>query len=509
MVDRKGRNGMIKEFFQQFLNRNLKGNPQNTFRVTTPSDSPEDDYSTADRKTAVATARRMVEESPLVSTIVRVRSDYVVGPEFKLVMNTGNKVFDREVEALWAREKDTLDVRNVRSWGQLLRCWHDRCMIDGDVGVWMIDGGVHEGVQVCYVQTIEGDRIRRNPNDANDTGITLDRFGRATKYYVGKRSSKIGKTESSSQPPKSTPVPANRFIHHANFPQNRAERVRGVSELMSIFTMIGQIDQMITAMMDKVKNEAFIGLKFKFLPNPGKSVFGASDTTRTSVDGKKRRHVKMVRGMNLNLTPGEDAEALESKSPPGQWNEFLRSMIRQVGIRVGLPLELLTLDFSNTNYTGGRTIIELSRKRFQVVQNDLGRVGSRVFQWWLSKKVKSNEISVPEDLLTTFWKHSWVMQRWPFMDPQKEANALAKLIDYQLITRTDVLAERAGVDLQEHLAKLKDEREAFEEAGVPLTMGQAGYVMDGVDAEPVTPSNPPGEEDEEDDDEEDDGDGGD
>ena len=464
--------GKLIKGFKAFKNDNLKSTRKRPTGSTVPS-TPERDMTQMDRREAMAKARQRVEESPIVSGIIQRLADNVVGTGFRLIMTTGNEEFDKTVQDRWNMAKDHLDIRGIRTWGGLCQMWYARRKIDGDVGVNMVDGGEFDGMMKSFLQTMEGDRIYKDLTDSKDTGIDFNAAGRPLRYYIGPRQ-QIGDPFPAQQDIKAVKsFPARNFILYASYLGHRAERARGVSELLENMNTITDLEQIMDAVLQKVKNESFMGLKFQIAPGPDGSIFGQAESTKNSEDGKRRRHVKLVPGLNVTADKGEEVDVIESKSPNGQFMPFIRFLLRYMGTRWGLPLELMLCDFSDTNYSGGRALIQCAKKRFQVEQHELGAVCSRIFQWWLAREIKHNGLKVP-DGVTTAWSHQWGYPGWPYLDPSKEIKAYAEAIANGLTSRQAVLAEVGDMNIEDVAAQLGKEEKLFEEAGATITIGQPG-----------------------------------
>ena len=453
--------------YKQALNRNLRNNRKRARAASTP-DYPERDYSRLDREQAIALARKKIEESPIAYAISQSLADNVVGQGLNLQMLTGDKEWDSQIEEAWDREKDKLDLRKVRRWDNLLRMWYSRKDIDGDVGLVLVDGGVNEdGTVNSYVQTIEAERIRKN-QAGQDSGIEFDKFGVPKRYFVRKRNeiTKEGQIIPNREP--GIKIAAKNFIHYAHFPQERAERQRGVSKYLQVFNLLEDLDKVIENMVLKVENESFIGLKFNMEAAPDGSLFGKNiEQIKQAEDGKRRKHVRMVPGMNIRTDPGEDVDMLESKNPNSEWIPFVRFLLRKIGVNFGVPLELLFLDFKDTNFSGARGLLELTKKRFKIEQDSLCWVASRVFGWWLSRKIKVEGLKVPASIEGMQQKHIWNKSGWPYLDPLKEANAFGKLLELGVTTRGRIISETSDSDFETIARERAREQDILDEINPP------------------------------------------
>jgi capsid protein len=472
----------IKSFVQGamgFRNRNLQLTTQRPGGASIP-DIPERDMTTTDRLTAMAKARQCIEENPLTTGMIVTGVDNVVGTGYNLRMLTEDKDYNNEVERRFqeASASKQLDVRGKRTWGELQKMWWVRRAIDGDVGVIKKIGLSDDGRALSQAQTIEADRIRKNgAMMIDDVGIDFDAFGKALTYYAAPRVK--GSLDVEGTIADGKPVPAEQFIFYDYDVTERTERKRGVTMLLQDFNLLKDFEQILNAMLQKVKNESFMGLEFRMEASPSGSLFGDSEVEATSPDGKQRKHVKMVNGVNIRTQPGESVNVLGTKSPHGDWINFIRLVFRLAGSPLALPLEMFLLDFNDTNFSGGRAIIEIAKRHFRIEQKCLEAPSNDFFNWWLENEIKFNGLVVPASLQTTWASHKWGKPGWPYLDPKKDVEAQALQIANGLTTRQRILDETTGEDWETDVAAgLARENEILKDLGISIAVGQPGNTIE-------------------------------
>ena len=458
--------------FAYYVNKNLRASRLRRAGWSTP-DIAERDLSRIDREKAMSLARQKVEESAITMAMVSGVTDGIVGNGFRLSMRTTDHDFNTLVEKRWEIDKNKLDVRQIRSWGKLNRMWHMRRLVDGDIGL------LRHELELNYrVQTIEAERIRkRYSSDNDDHGVDYDsKTGAPITYYIGPRITRTD--DAANRMAEGKPYPAERFKLYANFPGERAEQMRGVSMLTQNLSLFEDVEQIIENMVQKVKNTSFIGLKFKTNKGEGGASLPHEESKTDTEDGKKRRHVPMVAGMNLDLDEDEDASVLESNSPNTEFLPFLRFLIRILGAPFGFPLEMLLLDFTGLTFSGGRAMMELAKKRFRAEQDELAGVCSWVAMGWLETEIDQKRIAVPKELLAdnTYKTHRWGRPPWPYISPVDEINSYGMALDRNFTTLDAILDDVSEYDLDDIIAQRKYEKEQLEAAGLPFVTGQGVVV---------------------------------
>lgn len=455
-----------------YLNENLKNTRKRKLGWTDPGKA-ERDLTSRDRRSAMAMARQKVEESPLAAAIINARLDNIVGSGFKLMMRTGDNAWDTEVENWWMIEKNKLDIRGTRPWAELLRCWQARHDIDGDVGILLV-ADVFENMPQSWTQTIEADRIAQNVMDLGDTGVEFDRYGMPKAFYVLPFDPQEKSPIDSQRNVKAVRYTADNFILYMNDLSYRANRARGVSTFLQVFNLMKDHEEILDGIVQKVKNEAFIGLQFRMDANEDGNLFGNAQRTATAENGYDYSKVKIVPGMNLVMGEGESVEVLESKSPHAEFDAFEKKLISRIAMPFGFSYELITGDFSAMNDRTARVQLKQFEKRIRREQSQLGAVASRIFQWALSRAVKGGVITPPAKA-ASWWTHSWGRPGFPYINPTQEAQANVLLLEKGLTSRTKILSEQGDDDFEGLMSELEYENQVISERGItiPLVNGQS------------------------------------
>jgi len=465
-----------------YTNKNLESSPARKTGWTIPGPA-ERDLTNFDRRTAMAQARQLVEESPVAQVVLNAHLDFCVGEELYLSMRTADRAFNDDVEKRWEEAKDTLDIRELRRWGKLVRMWQARHKVDGDLGLLLVDGGERlGGGRASFVQSVEADRIWREQNKADDCGIEYDDHMRAVKYFIGPHLfSMANKSGGFDARRKSKPVDAQYFIFYPNFPQERAERKRGVSAFMVLLNLLKDIEETEDGMSQKIKNAAFIALLFRQLQatTEGSLLGGLGEEDLAdelaAIDDEKPRYVALKSGTNIHAEDGQTVEILESKSPSSEYMNYLRHRLRLAGLPLGLPLEFVLLDSTSANFPGLMMAGQAMRRRMKPMQADLRNLCTRVFKWWLAREVEFNGLKVPKAIAGQFSRHRWIIPSGCLIDPKKETDAWATKIEKRLATRQRAIEEVGeGDDFEAIIDEISDEETYMDGKGVSYQVGDPG-----------------------------------
>lgn len=437
-----------------FQNENLKYTRKRTLGVVTPGKA-ERDMPSGDRRRAMAMARQRVEESPLYQAIVNARVNNIVGREYRLLMRSGDSGWDSEVENWWHLEKDRLDIRGMRTWGQLLRCWQARHDIDGDVGVALV-ADEYEGNLLSYVQGFEAEHIVKNPNDGTDNGVEFDQYGMPIRYWIT--------TDLENKDVRPISFPRENFCMLINDNTYRLNRARGISMFLQIFNLGQDYVDLLDAIVQKCKNEAVIGLKFYMEGNEDGNLFGSTQTTKTAENGMDYSQVKLLPGMNIVLGEGENVDVLESKSPHAEFDAFEKKLISRMVMPFGLSYEIITGDYSAMNDRTARVQLKQFEKQIRPEQAKLGYVASKIFRWALSRAVKGGVLTPPN--MSTWFDHSWGKPGFPYINPLQEAQANVLLLENGLTSRTKILSEQGDDDFEGLMSERQYENQVLANMGM-------------------------------------------
>ena len=423
-----------------------------------------------DREQAMAEARSQVENNPFVSGLVQCSVDNIVRTGFRLVMNTKDKVWNKENEAAWAEKCDFLDCRNIRPFWKLQRSWQYRKMVDGDVGVY--HNNVDVGTDEFFIQTIEADRIRSKKFDYLDQGVEFDDLGMPLRYWIGPRpKDQLDVRRALAQ---GSPVSADDFFLYAHYPTERVDQLRGVSMLLPMFNTLKDIKEGMNAMLQKLKVSAFFALKTITKTGPTGLDWNGTETVKTNEDGKSRKTRSIVPGTIADLAAGEDIAEIESNSPNPEFEKFIRFTVRYACVQLGVPLEFALLDVGALNYSSMLAVREMAKRRFICEQQSLMVPSSKVFKSWQANMVENDELKPPKSLKTNFHSHRWLTPPWPSLDSQKDYQAYGLALGFGLTTIKDILAESSTNTFEELVAQRAEEIKVLAAAGIPTTIGMPG-----------------------------------
>lgn len=406
-------------------------------------------------------ARKADRDNPIANGLLNRDTDNTIGDGMTLQMQTDSVEFNREAEELFYSRAEYLDIRQRFCFGDLQRQWY-RCMRrDGDVAVLLVDRGGKS-----RLQTVTGEMIT-SPNGSTQTildGMELDDVGRTVAYHILNQT-ELGKRTFSR-------VASNDCLYLSRdlFPQ----QVRGVSVFASIFPLLDQLDGYVDAVVIAARMAAVFGLIFKEA-NPSGAFQGLPTIAN---NGSTQRAITIQNGMVKYIGQADDVVQVQANQPMQQTPDFIRAIMRLIGLAFDMPLELALMDVSQANLSSLRGGLNQFYRSCRTRQDQFReKVMSPFLRWWISREVKAGSFksAVPED----FWAHEWRPRAWQYADPITDVQSVLLEIDAGLKSPQTACDElnRDFTQIQNQIKEARDLR-----AGLGIPSSRSTYTRDEMGA---------------------------
>lgn len=393
-----------------------------------------------DRTALYLISRELYRDNLLYSGIINRAADYTVGSGFNLQLRSGDPDWDSEVEKWWKRFWSRPDAKGDKSGPGVERMMAKELYRCGEATSLLLKSG--------KLQLIEAEQIVGL--GLNKDGITRNEEGAATEYSIAPYQEYGGVDVARAV------KRAAQFVLHAVDP-DRPSSSRGVPPCNSTFSQLRRVDSIFNseALARDLQSRLAIAITKEGGPQWGKNASKA-DTSKTGAEGDPAaRLLQIDRGLIYTGKPGDKVESLQRSAPGANFEAELIPFLRSLGGPLGIPLELLFMDWTKTNYSQSRAILEqayLTFARWQCLLKDFFL--TPVFQWALERAIVAGEFAStqPDDYLA----HEWIVPAWPWIDALKEAQAYGEQLDRGLATHAQVLKQR-NIDRGDYLAQRKRE----------------------------------------------------
>jgi lambda family phage portal protein len=196
-------------------------------------------------------------------------------------------------------------------------------------------------------------------------------------------------------------------------------------------------------------------------------------------------------GVFKYLAPGESVSVPQLDAPDGQFEPFVRAMLRAMAAGLGVSYETISRDFSQSNYSSSRLSLLEDRENWKALQQYLiSNLHTPVFEAWLDAAVAVGALPLPayQQERERYQDINWVPRGWEWVDPEKEGKAYRDAVRNGFMTQAEVVMTRGG-DFQELIAARASEIEQTNELGLVFDVNP-GQVAAGGMAQPSDPMDP-------------------
>jgi len=398
----------------------------------------------------VEQARDMDRNDALVGILADRRVDNIVQSGFTLDPKTGDKGLDTALFDWWesfSNDPDQCDIAGENTWKEIERQCCRSESIDGDIVV----TGTDEG----SFQLLESHLIRTKSKVADTfLGVTTNKVGKRTQYHVAEETDVFG-TYGDCTPIDVRDAEGFRQVFHVYNPK-RVQATRGVTQLAPVFSISGMLEDINFAKLvqQQVVSCFAIFRKLASTNSPLPSVDGVYGEGSTQATESGVRQIEGVSpGMEIVGQPGEELQGFSPNVPNSEYFQQVRLMLQIIGVNFGLPLCLVLMDGSETNFSGWRGAVDEARKGFVADQvNLVRRLNRPAYMWKLAQHLKeTKDIALKRGYKKVgerIFQHNWNLPTWSYIEPVADAEGDATQLRNALTSPRRLHAAR-GKDWEE------------------------------------------------------------
>lgn len=380
-------------------------------------------------------ARDFDRNDVLVGQMVDRVLDNTIQDGFRLDVDTGDDGLDDALETRWrewSRDADQCDVAGECSFAEIERLVLRHTIVDGDVLVLPLKDG--------SLQVVEGHRLRTPSATKQNVvlGVKLDQNRRRLEYWITRDDidpNATLKLVSDTLQIKARGEDGHRQVFHILNPK-RASQTRGVTAFAPIFDHCGMFEDINFARLVQQQVVSCFAILREREGDfaGGKPAPTGAQTTETQADGSARVIQGIAPGMEIPGLPGEKISAFSPNVPNPEYFDHVRLIMQLIGINLGLPLVLLLLDASETNFSGFRGAVDQARLGFRRNQESLiRRLHCPTYQWKVRQWMAEDPaIRSAEAAGKNVFGHHWHPPTWPYIEPLKDGQAAVLRIQKML-----------------------------------------------------------------------------
>lgn len=379
-------------------------------------------------------------------------------------------IVERQIERefnLWANDKYNCDIAASCNFYEMQALAFLSMLMSGDCFILLPMHKRPGNIYQLKMQLIESDRVT-DPDFIDFEadilqGIECDQYGSPICYYIKQRM-KPNDTEQKYQKVTAyTKLGRPNILHLRTM--ERPEQRRGIPILSTIIEQIKQLSRYNGAELDAAVLSAFFTV---FVKKPADE---EDETTAgqykplagdDNSDNLAPENVKLSSGGVVPLEPGEDISIANPGRPNQQFDAFTTAIIRQIGIAIEVPYEVLVQHFQSS-YSASRAAIlqawQMFKKRREwMIKNFC----LPIYKEWMTEAVLMGRLR-----LSGFFNDQLAQQAWlganfygasmPEIDPEKAVRASTLRINEALSTRERESMELTGLNFDEIVTKREDE----------------------------------------------------
>lgn len=451
-----------------------------------------------------ARSRDLIRNAPLASGAINTNVTSTIGTGLKLQPRINRRrlgltqeqadEWEREAQELFLAVCDQLDITRTQTFTGLQDLACRSPLESGDLFTlrrYQRNAGDVLGLKV---QLIEADRVC-NPYGSMDSdrlrsGVALDGNGAPTGYHVASRhpwdflyAGPIDWTYL----PAFGPSGERQVLHH--FKRRRPHQTRGVPYLAPAIEPFKQLDRYGEAeLMAAVINALFTvfiksdgegdGDTENSMLAPHPQQLGEGDTVESTAAAGD---LKMGSGSIVGLAPGDSVEMANPGRPNPNYDPFVQAVLRQVGVSLELPFEVLIKHFT-ASYSAARAALLEAWRYFMVCRLfTASSFCQPIYEWVITEAVARGQLVAPgfftDPLARRAWlgraDQQWVGDAMGQLNPKDEAEASVTLINAKLSNREIEAAKIHGQDWESVMEQAAQEEATAERLGLDLTPANA------------------------------------
>lgn len=409
-------------------------------------------------------ARELFRNHCLIAQGIRRLCANILGGGFTVDIRTGDDGLNRELSARWyewSEDPDQCDIQGEQDFHGLEKLTLQQVIVDGDlITLPTIDG---------ELQQLEAHRMRNPARTVRNVvhGVELDNEDKPRRrlaYWIAHED-----VEAYYPVPKAgemTRYPARvdgvrQVLHH--YLPDRTSQTRGVTCLAAPMETAGMGDDLMFSQLVKAQMAAAATLIRELDASAQPINYGTGGqevSTAQRPDGTTQQRAGWQPGMEIFGYPGEHLRIESPNVPNAEFFQHAMLILSIVAVNLDLPVQVLMLDATHTNFSGWRGSVDQARQRWQEIQRWLITSFhtpvylAKVRQWAADDPVLRRTIEeqdgrrrVGADGINAFG-HVWHTAGWPYIEPVQDATG--DLIQIRNgLTSPRRAAARRGVDIED------------------------------------------------------------
>lgn len=431
-------------------------------------------------------SRDLLRNAPLATGAVSTVVTNVVGTGLKVQSH-----LDRDVLKPYFASEDEFDAfernaeRIFRNWAESQDCDITRCQTFSEIQNLVLRSVLESGdvfILKRYaerpnrnidlaLQIIEADRVANSDFKADSgtlaAGVEMDTDGAPISYSVCNQHPTDYRNQKEK---KFVKVPAfdkygNRQVFHI-FNCIRPGLTRGVPYLAPVIESLKQLDRYTEAEIMSAVVSAMFTVFVKSEDEEGLAPMTPAESGSVRDDD-----YKLAPGAILDLQPGENIEIADPKRPNQAFDPFVQAVLRQVGVALELPFEILIKHFT-ASYSAAQAALVEAWKFFSARRKWLAiQLCQPIYEMVITEAVAKGLLKAPNffsnpEIRSAYLGAEWIGPPRGQIDQLKEVRAAQTRIEIGVSTLAEETAMLTGGDWERKYPQILKEYRLKQEAGI-------------------------------------------
>lgn len=394
---------------------------------------------------------------------------------------------------LWAERPESCDVTKTQTFYGLQSLIFRSALESGDIFILLSSLQKIDHPYRLALQIVEADRIG-NPNFVQDAGnlsagVVLDSYGAPVAYHICRQhpGSLLRRSDFKWDRVEAFGAASGRRNVLHIFDRRRPGQTRGVPILAPVIEPLKQLQRYTDAELQAAVISGMFAVFVKMDPDAFDTLFddaGKSQYVKGAVgwDGTVNGATLDGPGKAINLLPGESIDAANPGRPNALFDPFCQAIIRQIGVGLELPFEVLIKHFT-ASYSAARAALLDAWRVFRGRRDWIATSFCQpIYEAWLEEAVALGRVAAPGFFADPAIRRAWSCATWigdgpGSIDPAKEVKAAQDRIALGTSTRAAESILHDGVDWRVKHRQLVTEDRARK--------------RDGLQSESPSPDQPP------------------
>jgi lambda family phage portal protein len=406
---------------------------------------------------------------------------------------------------LWAESK-SCDITEQTNFYGLQSLAFRSCLESGDTIALLPMITDNKNPYTLKVQLVEADRLA-NPRDIPDiegetyAGIkTNENTGAPQTYWIRKfhpGSFKGMSDWTATGIAARGPLTGRKNVIHV-FDRTRPGQSRGVPYLAPVIESLKQLDRYTEAEIMAAVVNAMLTV---FIETANATGLENSPELISQTGINPNNEIMLGSGTIVDLAPGEKQSAVTPSRPNAQFDPFVIAILRQIGVALGLPFEILVKHFT-ASYSAARAALLEAWRFFRLKREFMAQqFCDPIYEAWMEEAISLGRINAPgffadPAIRLAYLQCDWVGDAQGAIDPLKEAQAAQARVEGHFSTRAEETLSMSGGVWENKVKQMGKEQELLKKYGLaqpePLPPGEAaGATATDTGSDLETESAPP------------------